>query len=291
MRKLKTLNKTSNYKILSALPIMGICLASTPQTSSAMFRSAFNSASRIIQNSTSKTLSPATSKVTYIYRNGSRVAITHSNSLKNSNSNQTSDISATTSASSSRNTLRTSSAITKTPTPIPSPSSNLSVRPKTFTSSSSQGQSTNNETSNKNNNTTSSTSTLTTASTSTPSSSSNLNVRPKTSASSNLQTQSPDSDDDPSKMNPFSQLVLQLISNGASEEEITDTIANITFPILKVNLIRNYYERTLLGKVNPKIINNDNNSDLAHLLSNSILSQMQIKVMEKNPFFALKLTK
>ena len=269
MRKLKTLNKTSNYKILSALPIMSVCLATTSQTSSAMFRSAFNSFSKFIQRSAQSTINPSNPEVKYIYRNGSRIAITHTGSLKNSNLNQTSGISTTTS---------------------PSPKPSLSVRPKTFTSSSSQAQSTSNETSNKNNNTTSSASTLTTTSTSTPSPNSNLNVRAKTSTSSNLQAQSPDSYDDPSSMNPFSQLILQSISNGASATEVANTIVDMTFPIAKVNLMKNHYERLLLGKATSKIINNDNNSSLPHLLSNSIISKIQIKAMEKNPLFALELT-
>ncbi len=217
MRKLKTLNKTSNYKILSALPIMSVCLATTSQTSSAMFRSAFNSFSKFVQRSAQSTINPSNLEVKYIYRNGSRIAITHTGSLKNSNLNQTSGISTTTS---------------------PSPNSNL-------------------------------------------------NVRPKTSTSSNLQAQSPDSYDDPSSMNPFSQLILQSISNGASATEVANTIVDMTFPIAKVNLMKNHYERLLLGKATSKIINNDNNSSLPHLLSNSIISKIQIKAMEKNPLFAL----
>lgn len=217
MRKLKTLNKTSNYKILSALPIMSVCLATTSQTSSAMFRSAFNSFSKFVQRSAQSTINPSNPEVKYIYRNGSRIAITHTGSLKNSNLNQTSGISTTTS---------------------PSPNSNL-------------------------------------------------NVRPKTSTSSNLQAQSPDSYDDPSSMNPFSQLILQSISNGASATEVANTIVDMTFPIAKVNLMKNHYERLLLGKATSKIINNDNNSSLPHLLSNSIISKIQIKAMEKNPLFAL----
>lgn len=217
MRKLKTLNKTSNYKILSALPIMSVCLATTSQTSSAMFRSAFNSFSKFVQRSAQSTINPSNPEVKYIYRNGSRIAITHTSSLKNSNLNQTSGISTATS---------------------PSPNSNL-------------------------------------------------NVRPKTSTSSNLQAQSPDSYDDPSSMNPFSQLILQSISNGASATEVANTIVDMTFPIAKVNLMKNHYERLLLGKATSKIINNDNNSSLPHLLSNSIISKIQIKAMEKNPLFAL----
>lgn len=38
MKKLKNFNKTLNYKILSALPVIGVCLATTSQTSSAMFK-------------------------------------------------------------------------------------------------------------------------------------------------------------------------------------------------------------------------------------------------------------
>ena len=220
MRKLKPLNKTSNYKILSALPIMSVCLATTSQTSSAMFRSAFNSFSKFVQRSAQSTINPSNPEVKYIYRNGSRIAITHTGSLKNSNLNQTSGISTTTS---------------------PSPNSNL-------------------------------------------------NVRPKTSTSSNLQAQSPDSYDDPSSMNPFSQLILQSISNGASATEVANTIVDMTFPIAKVNLMKNHYERLLPGKATSKIINNDNNSSLPHLLSNSIISKIQIKAMEKNPLFALELT-
>lgn len=220
MRKLKTLNKTSNYKILSTLTIMSVCLSTTSQTSSAMFRSAFNSFSKFVQRSAQSTINPSNPEVKYIYRNGSRIAITHTGSLKNSNLNQTSGISTTTS---------------------PSPNSNL-------------------------------------------------NVRAKTSTSSNLQAQSPDSYDDPSSMNPFSQLILQSISNGASATEVANTIVDMTFPIAKVNLMKNHYERMLLGKATSKIINNDNNSSLPHLLSNSIISKIQIKAMEKNPLFALELT-
>ena len=217
MRKLKTLNKTSNYKILSALPIMSVCLATTSQTSSAMFRSAFNSFSKFVQRSAQSTINPSNLEVKYIFTEMVLRSHNPSGSLKNSNLNQTSGISTTTS---------------------PSPNSNL-------------------------------------------------NVRPKTSTSSNLQAQSPDSYDDPSSMNPFSQLILQSISNGASATEVANTIVDMTFPIAKVNLMKNHYERLLLGKATSKIINNDNNSSLPHLLSNSIISKIQIKAMEKNPLFAL----
>lgn len=81
MKKLKTLN----YKILSTLPVISVCLATTQQTSSAMLRSSF---SRVLQTSSKNTItttSPQTLK--YLYRNGARVSIFDSNPLKNTNPN------------------------------------------------------------------------------------------------------------------------------------------------------------------------------------------------------------
>lgn len=181
MKKLKTLN----YKILSTLPVISVCLATTQQTSSAMFRSAFSSFSRFIQRSTQSTINPSSQEVKYIYRNGSRIAITHTGSLKNSNLNQTSGISTTTSPSSSTNTLsRTSSAPATTSTSTPSPNPSLNVRPKTSTSSTLQSQSTNNTMSNRDNKDTSSTAIINTTSTSTSSPNSDSSINPKTYQSS-----------------------------------------------------------------------------------------------------------
>lgn len=88
MKKLKNFNKVLNYKILSALPVMGACLAATSQTSSAMLRSALSSFSRILQTSTKNTItttSPQTVK--YLYRSGAKVSVLDSNPLKNTNPN------------------------------------------------------------------------------------------------------------------------------------------------------------------------------------------------------------
>lgn len=84
MKKLKTLN----YKILSTLPVISVCLATTSQTSSAMLRSALSSFSRVLQTSSKNTIttnSPQTVK--YLYRSGARVSILDSNPLKNTNPN------------------------------------------------------------------------------------------------------------------------------------------------------------------------------------------------------------
>lgn len=82
MKKLKTLN----YKILSTLPVISVCLATTQQTSSAMLRSSF---SRVLQTSSKNTITTNTSTQTvkYLYRSGSRVPVLDSNPLKNTNPN------------------------------------------------------------------------------------------------------------------------------------------------------------------------------------------------------------
>ena len=88
LKKLKNFNKVLNYKILSALPVMGACLAATSQTSSAMLRSALSSFSRILQTSTKNTItttSPQTVK--YLYRSGAKVSVLDSNPLKIQNPN------------------------------------------------------------------------------------------------------------------------------------------------------------------------------------------------------------
>lgn len=85
MKKLKTLN----YKILSTLPVISVCLATTQQTSSAMLRSALSSFSRVLQTSSKNTITTNTSTQTvkYLYRNGARVSVLDSNPLKNTNPN------------------------------------------------------------------------------------------------------------------------------------------------------------------------------------------------------------
>lgn len=239
MRKLKTLNKTSNYKILSALPIMSVCLATTSQTSSAMFRSAFSSFSRFIQRSTQSTINPSSQEVKYIYRNGSRIAITHTGSLKNSNLNQTSGISTTTPPSSNTNTLsRTSSAPATTSISTPSPNPSLNVRPKTSTSSTLQSQSTNNTMSNRDNKATSSTAIINTTSTSTSSPNSDSNINPKTSQ-------------------PLKHINLPPLARVLLDDEKREKLANrLSYRVLEAVL---QYEYTISKNISDSIKKNNSN--------------------------------
>lgn len=87
MKKLKHFNKALNYKILSTLPVIGICLITDKQISNSMFKSTLKTIPSTSQSSTTNTPNP---KVTHLYRNGRRLTI-----ISGSSSNLTSGTSST----------------------------------------------------------------------------------------------------------------------------------------------------------------------------------------------------